>query len=164
MDEEGARPPYLTWTRTCSFSVTAMVLWVCLCCVFTQARWYKVLLVPVGRTPVSFSTFTPGFPLLCFSSRPLAWQWRSIIKKMDICEVSLWWWTRLLRIISGSGARFLFKRRQEQANAYRTNVWTVHNHMMNTEKDVMLGNQQHNTFPPTLAGKLCSLLTCWLVM
>lgn len=45
------------------------------------------------------------------------------------------------QIISGSGARFLFKRRQEQANAYRTNVWTVHNIMMNTEKYVMLGNQ-----------------------
>lgn len=114
MDEEGAHTPYLTWTRTCSFSVTALVLWVCLCCVFTQARWYKVLLVPVGRTPVSFSTFTPGFPLLCFSSRPLAWRRRSIIKKMDICEVSLWWWTRLLRIISGSGARFLFKRRRNK--------------------------------------------------
>lgn len=39
MDEEGARPPYLTWTRTCSFSVTALVLWVCLCCVFTDIKF-----------------------------------------------------------------------------------------------------------------------------
>lgn len=87
MDEEGAHTPYLTWTRTCSFSVTALVLWVCLCCVFTQARWYKVLLVPVGRTPVSFSTFTPGFPLLCFSSRPLAWRRRNISKKWTFVKL-----------------------------------------------------------------------------
>ena len=159
-----ARRPYLTWTRTRSFSVTVLVLSVCLCCVFTQgsssfspcvcvcvcvcvcggpnliqldtqARWYKVLLVPVGW----FSFY--------FVSPLILWPDGDVTSvKTNKKKGHLWsYWTRLFRIISGGcflkdnrNKLMMFKHldgSQEQHHEHRqtcysttTSLWNSHQH------------------------------------